>query len=202
MSASDDSSSSSSNSSSSSSSELIGMKTNIMGTGPSESWLIVSSELKQHGAFDDRYERRQACDCNTCQKKPGTSWGNSCEGVLSALLALYAHYSGSAQDSGWRWIAKSNPRGDHSHQWFPPQSSIATLNFAKKLPLTSGEAKKFITAMSDAVSGSSTGKTSSNTGKRKRSRRSSTLSKVNQLQVNQHVKSPRTSPRSSPQTSI
>ena len=153
------------------------MKTNIMGTGPSESWLNVSSELKQHGAFDDRYERRQACDCNTCQKKPGTSWGNSCEGVLSALLALYAHYSGSAQDSGWRWIAKSNPRGDHSHQWFPPQSSIATLNFAKKLPLTSGEAKKFITAMSDAVSGSSTGKTSSNTGKRKRSRRSSTLSK-------------------------
>ena len=179
------------------------MKTNIMGNGnPSESWLNVSSELQQQGAFDDRLERRQACDCNTCQKKPGTSWGNSCEGVLSALLALYAHYSGSAQDSGWRWIAKSNPRGDHSHQWFPPQSSIATLNFAKKLPLTSGEAKKFITAMSDALSGSSTGKNSSNTGKRKRSRRSSTLSKVNQLQVNQHVKSPRTSPRSSPQTSI
>ena len=173
------------------------MKTNIMGTGPSESWLNVSSELKQHGAFDDRYERRQACDCNTCQKKPGTSWGNSCEGVLSALLALYAHYSGSAQDSGWRWIAKSNPRGDHSHQWFPPQSSIATLNFAKKLPLTSGEAKKFITAMSDAVSGSSTGKTSSNTGKRKRSRRSSTLSKGKSATR----KSPRLSPPSS-QTSI
>ena len=197
MSASDDSSSSSSNSSSSSSSELIGMKTNIMGTGPSESWLNVSSELKQRGAFDDRYERRQACDCNTCQKKPGTSWGNSCEGVLSALLALYAHYSGSAQDSGWRWIAKSNPRGDHSHQWFPPQSSIATLNFAKKLPLTSGEAKKFITAMSDAMSGSSTGKHLSNTGKRQRSRRSSTLSKGKSATR----KSPRLSPPSS-QTSI
>ena len=177
------------------------MKTNIMGNGnPSESWLNVSSELQQQGAFDDRLERRQACDCNTCRKKPGTSWGNSCEGVLSAFRVLYD--SGSAQDSGWRWIAKSNLRGDHSHQWFPPQSSIATLNFTKKLPLTSGQAKKFITAMSDAVSGSSTGKHLSSTGKRKRSRRSSTLSKVNQLQVNQHVKSPRTSPRSSPQTSI
>ena len=175
------------------------MKTNIMGNGnPSESWLNVSSELQQQGAFDDRLERRQACDCNTCRKKPGSSWGNSCEGVLSAFRVLYD--SGSAQDSGWRWIAKSNPRGDHSHQWFPPQSSIATLNFAKKLPLTSGEAKKFITAMSDAVSGSSTGKHLSSTGKR--STRSSTLSKGKSASSKSARKSPRLSPRSSPQTSI
>ena len=180
------------------------MKTNIMGNGnPSESWLNVSSELQQQGAFDDRLERQQACDCNTCRKKPGTSWGNSCEGVLSAFRVLYD--SGSAQDSGWRWIAKSNLRGDHSHQWFPPQSSIATLNFTKKLPLTSGQAKKFITAMSDAVSGSSTGKHLSNTGKRQRSRRSSrrssTLSKGKSDSNKSTRKSPRLSPPSS-QTSI
>ena len=112
---------------------------------------------------------------------PRSPWGTSCERLFNRMSDVYGNHHGGGvevaggeqeeeeeeeeeeertrnkhlkicRDAGWRWFANPKPStNSHGHMWWPPMSSLHTLNVSEKIPMSTGKAYKMICLIEEEI---------------------------------------------------
>lgn len=112
-------------------------------------------------------------NCPSCLSRgPRSAWGTSCERLFNRMSDVYGNHGGGGvevagggegwegeegeertrnkrlqicRDAGWRWFANPKPStNSHGHMWWPPMSTLHTLNVTEKIPMSTGKAYKMV----------------------------------------------------------